>query len=279
MRTIQTSQIVDAVAAMCIKGNTELPADVRARLEQAMAEETAPSAKEVLRQLLENADLAMNTKLPLCQDCGLAVFFVEVGDDVRIEGGNLRDAINDGVRKGYGEGFLRKSACDPLTRANTGDGTPAIIHFDFVPGDKLKLVYMAKGGGSENMSRVTMLAPAQGWEGIKQFVINRVAEAGPNPCPPTVIGIGIGGTFDHAAKIAKKSLMRRLDDPHPDPDIAAKEKELEEAINRLGIGPMGLGGKTTTLSVKMTVEPCHLASLPLAVNVQCHSQRHEEVIL
>jgi fumarate hydratase subunit alpha len=279
MRTIQTSQIVDAVAAMCIKGNTELPADVRARLEQAMAEETAPSAKEVLRQLLENADLAMNTKLPLCQDCGLAVFFVEVGDDVRIEGGNLRDAINDGVRKGYGEGFLRKSACDPLTRANTGDGTPAIIHFDFVPGDKLKLVYMAKGGGSENMSRVTMLAPAQGWEGIKQFVINRVAEAGPNPCPPTVIGIGIGGTFDHAAKIAKKSLMRRLDDTHPDPDIAAKEKELEEAINRLGIGPMGLGGKTTTLSVKMTVEPCHLASLPLAVNVQCHSQRHEEVIL
>jgi fumarate hydratase subunit alpha len=279
MRTIQTSQIVDAVAAMCIKGNTELPADVRARLEKAMAEETAPSAKEVLRQLLENADLSLNTKLPLCQDCGLAVFFVEVGDDVRIEGGNLRDAINEGVRKGYGEGYLRKSACDPLTRANTGDGTPAVIHFDFVPGDSLKLSYMAKGGGAENMSRVTMLAPAQGWEGIKKFVIERVAEAGPNPCPPTVIGIGIGGTFDHAAKIAKKALLRRLDDTHPDPDIAAKEQELEAAINRLGIGPMGLGGKTTTLAVKMTVEPCHLASLPLAVNVQCHSQRHEEVVL
>ncbi len=279
MRTIQTTEIIDAVAAMCIKGNTELPADVRTKLELAMAEETSSSAKEVLRQLLENADLAMNTKLPLCQDCGLAVFFVEVGDDVRIEGGNLREAINEGVRMGYGDGYLRKSACAPLTRANTGDGTPAIIHFDFVPGDKLKLSYMAKGGGAENMSRVTMLAPAQGWEGIKQFVINRVAEAGPNPCPPTVIGIGIGGTFEHAAKIAKKSLLRKLDDVHPNPEIAAKEKELENALNALGIGPMGLGGKTTVLGVKITMEPCHLASLPLAVNVQCHSQRHEEVIL
>jgi fumarate hydratase subunit alpha len=279
MREIQVQDVIDAVAAMCIKANTELPDDVRTKLEQAMAAETSASAKEVLRQLLENADLARDTKLPLCQDCGLAVFFVEVGDDVRVVGGNLREAINEGVRKGYADGFLRKSACHPLTRANTGDGTPAIIHFDMVPGDKLKLVYMAKGGGSENMSRVTMLAPAQGWEGVKQFVINRVAEAGPNPCPPTIIGVGIGGTFDHAAKIAKKALTRRLDDTHPDPDIAGKEKELEEAINRLGIGPMGLGGKTTTLSVKMMVEPCHLASLPLAVNVQCHSQRHEEVML
>jgi len=279
MRTIQTTEIVDAVAAMCIKGNTELPADVRAKLEQAMAEETSLSAKEVLRQLLENADLAMNTKLPLCQDCGLAVLFVEVGDDIRIEGGNLREAIDEGVRIGYGDGFLRKSACDPLTRANTGDGTPAVIHFDFVPGDTLKISYMAKGGGAENMSRVTMLAPAQGWQGIKEFVINRVAEAGPNPCPPTIIGIGIGGTFEHAAKIAKKSLLRKLDDTHPDPAIAAKEKELEDALNALGIGPMGLGGKTTVLGVKITMEPCHLASLPLAVNVQCHSQRHEEVIL
>jgi fumarate hydratase subunit alpha len=279
MREIQVKDVIDAVAAMCIKANTELPDDVRAKFEQAMADETSASAKEVLRQLLENADLARDTKLPLCQDCGLAVFFVEVGDDVRVVGGNLRDAINDGVRKGYGDGFLRKSACDPLTRANTGDGTPAVIHFDMVPGDKLKIFYMAKGGGSENMSRVTMLAPAQGWEGIKKFVINRVAEAGPNPCPPTIIGIGIGGTFDHAAKIAKKSLMRRLDDTHPNPEMAAKEKELEDALNELGIGPMGLGGKTTVLSVKITMEPCHLASLPLAVNVQCHSQRHEEVEL
>ncbi|WP_419785241.1 fumarate hydratase [Pseudodesulfovibrio sp.] len=278
MRTIKASDIVDAVANMCIKGNTELPDDVRNKIEQAMAEETSPSAKEVLRQLLENADLSLNTKLPLCQDCGLAVYFVEMGDQVFVEG-NLTEAINEGTRKGYADGYLRKSACDPLTRANTGDGTPAVIHVDIVPGDKLKITYMAKGGGAENMSRVTMLAPAQGWEGIKKFVINRVAEAGPNPCPPTVIGIGIGGTFEHAAKIAKKSLTRKLDDTHPDPKIAALEKELYEAINKLGIGPMGLGGKTTVLGVKITMEPCHLASLPLAVNVQCHSQRHEEVVL
>ena len=279
MREIQAADVVEAVALMCIKGNTELPHDVRNKLEQALAEETSSSAKEVLRQLLENADLSKETKLPLCQDCGLAVLFVEVGDDCKVVGGNLRDLINEGVRKGYDEGYLRKSACDPLTRANTGDGTPAIIHFDMVPGDKLKISYMAKGGGAENMSRVTMLAPAQGWEGIKKFVVNRVAEAGPNPCPPTVIGIGIGGTFEHAAKIAKSSLLRKLDDTHPDPKIAAMEKELEDALNALGIGPMGLGGKTTVLGVKITMEPCHLASLPLAVNVQCHSQRHEEVIL
>ncbi|CCH47265.1 fumarate hydratase [Pseudodesulfovibrio piezophilus] len=279
MREIQAEAVVQAVAKMCMSANTELPTDVREKLKMALVKETAPSAKEVLRQLLENADLAKETKLPLCQDCGLAVFFVEIGDDCRVVGGNLRELINEGVRQGYRDGFLRKSACDPLSRDNTGDGTPAIIHFDVVPGDSLRIFFMAKGGGSENMSRVTMLAPAQGWDGIKQFVVNRIAEAGPNPCPPTIIGIGIGGTFDHAAKIAKKSLMRDLNDTHPDPAIAAREKELEEALNKLGIGPMGLGGKTTVLSVKITMEPCHLASLPLAVNVQCHSQRHEEVVL
>ncbi len=279
MRTIQAKDIIDAVATMCVRANTELPDDVRAKFEQAMANEDSASAKEVLRQLLENADLAMKTKLPLCQDTGLAVFFVEIGEDLTVEGGNVKDAINKGVRKGYGEGYLRKSACDPLTRKNTGDNTPAIIHFDIVPGDKLKIAYMAKGGGAENMSRVTMLAPAQGWEGIKKFVIERIAEAGPNPCPPTIVGIGVGGTFDHSARIAKKALLRRLDDTHPDPKIAELEKELEEALNKLGIGPMGLGGKTTVLSVKIALEPCHIASLPLAVNVQCHSQRHEEVEL
>jgi fumarate hydratase subunit alpha len=279
MREIQGKDVIEAVAGMCVRGNTVLPADVRRKLERAMAEEDSPSAVEVLRQLLENADLANDTKLPLCQDCGLAVLFVEVGDDCKVVGGNLRDLINEGVRKGYADGYLRKSACDPLSRANTGDGTPAIIHFDLVPGDKLKIAYMAKGGGAENMSRVTMLAPAQGWEGIKKFVVERVAEAGPNPCPPTIIGVGIGGTFEHAAKIAKRGLLRTLDDVHPDPKVAAMEKELEEALNALGIGPMGLGGKTTVLGVKITLEPCHLASLPLAVNVQCHSQRHEEVVL
>jgi fumarate hydratase subunit alpha len=279
MREIQASDVIEAVAGMCMKANTELPADVRNKFEQAMAEEDSPAAKEVLRQLLENADISNDTKLPLCQDCGLAVFYVEVGEDVKVTGPGLREAINEGVRKGYGDGYLRKSACDPFTRKNTGDATPAVIHFDVVPGDSLRIAYMAKGGGSENMSRVTMLAPAQGWEGIKKFIVNRVAEAGPNPCPPTVIGVGIGGTFDHSAKIAKRALLRKLDDTHPDPKIADMEKELEQELNKLGIGPMGLGGKTTVLGVKMAVEPCHIASLPVAINVQCHSQRHEEVEL
>ncbi|MEF2146311.1 MAG: fumarate hydratase [Desulfovibrionaceae bacterium] len=278
MRTIKTADIVEAVATMCVSANTKLPDDVRRSFEAAYAREEAPAAKEIFRQLLENADLAMNTKLPLCQDTGLAVFFVEIGEEVFVEG-NLKTAINEGVKKGYEEGYLRKSACDPLSRKNTGDNTPAVIHIDVVPGDKLKIIFMAKGGGSENMSRVTMLSPAQGWEGIKKFVIQRVAEAGPNPCPPTILGIGVGGTFDHSAKIAKRALARQLDDVHPDPEIAKLEAELLAAVNDLGIGPMGMGGKTTCLAVKIALEPCHIASLPLAINVQCHSARHEEVEL
>ena len=277
MKTVQAKDIREAVAAMCIAANRELPADVRAAFEAAHAAEESPAAKEIFRQLLENADLARDTGLPLCQDCGLGVFFVEVGEDVRVEGSTLREAINDGMIAGYKDGFLRKSSCDPFTRKNTGDNSPAIIHFDLVPGDKLKILMMAKGGGSENMSRVTMLSPAQGWKGIKEFVVNRVAEAGPNPCPPTIVGIGIGGNFELAAVNSKKALMRQLDDRHPDPEIAKLEDELMAAINALGIGPMGLGGKTTSLAVKIIVAPCHLASLPLAVNIQCHSARHKEV--
>ncbi|KHK00621.1 fumarate hydratase [Desulfovibrio sp. TomC] len=278
MKTVQAKDIREAVAAMCIAANQELPADVRAAFEAAHAAEDAPAAKEIFRQLLENADLARDTGLPLCQDCGLGVFFVEVGEDVRVEGSTLREAINDGMVDGYKDGYLRKSSCDPFTRKNTGDNSPAIIHFDIVPGDKLKILMMAKGGGSENMSRVTMLSPAQGWKGIKEFVVNRVAEAGPNPCPPTIVGIGIGGNFELAAVNSKKALMRELDDRHSDPEIAKLEDELMAAINALGIGPMGLGGKTTSLAVKIIVAPCHLASLPLAVNIQCHSARHKEVI-
>ena len=277
MKTVQAKDIREAVAAMCIAANRELPADVRAAFEAAHAAEEAPAAKEIFRQLLENADLARDTGLPLCQDCGLGVFFVEVGEDVRVEGSTLREAINDGMVDGYKDGYLRKSSCDPFTRKNTGDNSPAIIHFDIVPGDKLKILMMAKGGGSENMSRVTMLSPAQGWKGIKDFVVNRVAEAGPNPCPPTIVGIGIGGNFELAAVNSKKALMRELDDRHSDPEIAKLEDELMAAINALGIGPMGLGGKTTSLAVKIIVAPCHLASLPLAVNIQCHSARHKEV--
>lgn len=278
MKIVQAKDIREAVAAMCIAANRELPADVRAAFEAAHAAEEAPAAKEIFRQLLENADLARDTGLPLCQDCGLAVFFVEVGEDVRVEGSTLREAINDGMIAGYKDGFLRKSSCDPFTRKNTGDNSPSIIHFDIVPGDTLKITMMAKGGGSENMSRVTMLAPAQGWKGIKDFVVNRVAEAGPNPCPPTIVGVGIGGNFELAAVNSKKALMRELDDKHPDPEIAKLEDELLAAINALGIGPMGLGGKTTSLGVKILVAPCHLVSLPLAVNIQCHSARHKEVI-
>ncbi|ACS78789.1 fumarate hydratase [Maridesulfovibrio salexigens] len=279
MRTIKAEQVIDAVAKMCVSANRYLPEDVKKRFNECAAAEDSPAAKEVFRQIKENWELAAESGLPLCQDTGLAVFIVEMGEDVRVEGMNIRDAINEGTRKGYEEGFLRKSSCDPLTRANTKDNTPAIIHFDIVPGDKIKITFMAKGGGSENMSRVTMLAPAQGWEGIKKFVIERVAEAGPNPCPPTMVGIGVGGTFEYSALLAKKSLMRKVGEPHPDPEIAKMEAELMEEINKLGIGPMGLGGKTTVFDVKIEMRPCHIASLPLAVNIQCHSSRHEEVEL
>lgn len=279
MRTIKAEQIIDAVAKMCVSANRYLPEDVKKRFEECAAGEDSAAAKEVFRQIKENWELAADSGLPLCQDTGLAVYIVEMGEDVRVEGMNIRDAINEGTRKGYEEGFLRKSACDPLTRANTKDNTPAVIHFDIVPGDKIKIFFMAKGGGSENMSRVTMLAPAQGWEGIKKFVIERVAEAGPNPCPPTMVGIGIGGTFEYSALLAKKSLMRKVGEHSPDPEIAKMEAELMEEINKLGIGPMGLGGKTTVFDVKIEMRPCHIASLPLAVNIQCHSARHEEVEL
>lgn len=279
MREIAAQTVIDAVAKMCMEGNRYLPADVKAKFDECAADEDAPAAKEIFRQLKENYELSEETGLPLCQDTGLAVLFVDIGDEVQVSGMNLRDAVNEGVRKGYEEGYLRKSSCDPFTRANMGDNTPAIVHFNLVPGDKLKISFMAKGGGSENMSRVTMLAPAQGWEGIKKFVVNRVAEAGPNPCPPIILGIGIGGTFEFAPILAKRALLRGLDEDHADPKVAAMEKELLEQVNKLGIGPMGLGGKNTCLAVKIEVHPCHLASLPLAVNVQCHSARHKEVEL
>ncbi len=279
MRVLAAQTIVDTVAGMCVQSNRILPKDVRDCFARCAADEDSPAAREIFRQLTENYQLAEATGLPLCQDTGLAVFFVEVGEDLHVDGMTLRCAINEGVRKGYAEGYLRKSACDPLTRANTGDNTPAIVHFDLVEGEGLKISFMAKGGGSENMSRVTMLAPAQGWEGIKKFVVNRVAEAGPNPCPPTIVGVGIGGTFELAPILAKKALLRKLGDTHPDPKLAAMEAELLDAINKLGIGPMGLGGRTTSLDVKIAMHPCHIASLPLAVNIQCHSARHQEVEL
>jgi fumarate hydratase subunit alpha len=278
MRTINAGEITDVVSKTVVEANVKAPDDVLRAFENAFKTETSPAGREIMGQLLENVELAGKTGLPLCQDTGLAVFFVEVGSDCRVNG-DLYQAINEGVRQGYQKGYLRKSACHPLTRKNTGDNTPAIIHMDLVPGDKIKIRFMAKGGGSENMSRATMLTPAQGWEGIKKFVVNRVAEAGPNPCPPTIVGVGIGGTFDYAPILAKKALFRPLNQKNKDPEIAAMEDELLAAVNELGIGPMGMGGKTTSLGVKIEMAPCHIASLPLAVNIQCHSARHKEVII
>lgn len=275
MRSITTGQIIEAVKDACIKANLHLPEDVLQALEKAYAAETAPGAREVLRQLLENSARAVESGVPLCQDTGLAILFAEIGQDIHIEG-DFAEAVNEGVRQGYAQGLLRKSVCHPFTRANTGDNTPAIIHSSVVPGSGLKFSLLAKGGGSENMSRVTMLAPAEGWNGIKKFVLQRVAESGSNPCPPVIVGLGIGGSFDTAPIMAKRALLRPLDEANPDPDLDAKEQELLDAINSLGIGPMGLGGKTTCLGVRINMAPCHIASLPLAVNIQCHSARHME---
>lgn len=278
MRQIQVSDITGKVAEMVVEANVHAPEDVLRAFEQAFQDETSPAGREILGQLLENAKLAGETGLPLCQDTGLAVFFIELGRECLLDG-DLNQAVNEGVRQGYEKGYLRKSACDPLTRENTGDNTPAVIHLDLVPGDRIRIRFMAKGGGSENMSRATMLTPAQGWDGIKKFVVQRVAEAGPNPCPPTIVGIGIGGTFDYAPILAKKALFRPLDQKHPDPETANMEEELLTAINQLGIGPMGMGGQTTSLGVRIETAPCHIASLPLAVNIQCHSARHKEVTI
>lgn len=279
MRSVKAEQLHRAVVDMILESNRVIRPDVLKALQDGHKAESTPVAQEILRQLLENADYAKSSGLPLCQDCGAAVFFVEHGEDVRLEGGSLVELLNKATIEAYELGSLRKSICHPFSRKNTGNNTPAMIHTELVAGDKISIRYMAKGGGSENMSRATMLTPAQGWQGIKDFVVTRMAEAGPNPCPPTIVGVGVGGTFDIVPSLAKKALFRPIPEANADPDIAAKEQELFEAINALGIGPMGLGGKTTCLAVKMEIMPCHIASLPVAINVQCHSSRHAEVIL
>ena len=282
-RKISTQAVAEAVRGACIKANSALPPDVLAALKSALEREYSPSGREILGQLLENARLAAESGLPLCQDTGLAICFAELGQDAVIDRGpqnlSLYEAINLGVRQGYADGHLRQSVCDPFTRANSGDNTPAVIHSSIVPGDRLKITLLAKGGGSENMSRVTMLTPATGWKGIKKFTLERMAEAGGNPCPPVIIGLGIGGSFESAPLLAKKALLLPLDQPNTDPGLAAREAELLEAVNRLGIGPMGLGGGATALGVRILAAPCHIASLPLAVNIQCHSARHQEIEL
>jgi fumarate hydratase subunit alpha len=279
MRQIDVNTIISAVKDAAIKANYEKDEDMLAAFARGEQEEESPAGKEIFRQLLENARIASKERIPLCQDCGLAVIFAEVGQEVRFEGGEFEAALQEGVRQGYREGHLRKSVCHPLTRKNTGDNTPAIIHTDIVPGDHLHLTVVSKGGGSENGSKLFMLKPAEGLAGIKDKVVATVAEAGPNVCPPMIVGVGIGGNFERAAYLATKALLRKVADSNPDPEVAALETELLASVNDLGIGPSGLGGRITALGVKILMQPCHIASLPVAINIQCHSSRHVEVVL
>ena len=279
MREVQTDEITKVVRDLFIDANCNLGEDVLAAFDKRIEVDESPVAKEVLKELKENARIARDENSPMCQDTGLGVLFIELGQDVHVVGGNFNDAINEGVRQGYADGYLRKSSCDPFTRKNVGDNTPAIIHLEIVPGDRIKIMAVPKGGGAENMSRVHMLTPSQGIEGIKDFIVNRMKESGSNPCPPTIVGVGIGGTFERSAILAKKALLRKVGERNPDPKIAAAEKEVLARINKLGIGPMGYGGNTSCLDVFFDVEPCHIASLPLAVNVQCHASRHKEATI
>lgn len=280
MKKITYEQIVEKVAQMCQAANYDLGEDVVKAFKKALDNEVSETGKDVLNQLILNADIATKERVPMCQDTGMAVFIVELGQDCHIVGGSLYDAINDGVRKGYGEGYLRNSIVNhPLDRKNTGDNAPAVVHIELVPGEQLKMHMTAKGGGSENMSTLKMLKPSDGLEGIKQFILDTVRVAGPNACPPLVVGVGIGGSFEKCAYLAKKSLFRPLEVRSNLPEIAKLEEELMEDINRLGIGPQGMGGKTTALDVKIEIAPCHIAALPVAVNLNCHASRHKEVVL
>ena len=279
MREVDVKLITEKVRDLCMEANTDLGQDVLQTFDRAIEREESPVAVEILKELKENARIAKEEKVAICQDTGFAVIFLEVGQDVRLIGGNLTEAIHEGVRQGYRDGYLRKSICHPFTRANTGDNTPAIIHIEIVPGENIKMIVAPKGGGSENMSRVVMLTPSDGKEGIKRYIVQRVKESGSNPCPPTIIGVGIGGTFETAALLAKKSLLRPLGSKNPDPELERFESEILEEINQLGIGPQGLGGRTTSLAVHILMMPCHIASFPLAVNIQCHAQRHKEAVI
>ena len=273
MKTIPASRIADTVATLCIQANTQLPADVKAALDAAQAAEPWPLAKTTLGLLQKNLVVAAEQNLPICQDTGMACVFIELGQQVQIEG-DLEQAVNEGVRRGYGEGYLRKSITgDPLKRCNTDDNTPAFLSLHLVPGDEGKITVAPKGAGSENMSRLAMLKPADGVEGVKNFILDTVRQAGSNPCPPIVLGVGIGGSFDKCAYLAKKALLRPLDEPNADPYYAALERQLLDEINAMGIGPQGFGGKTTCLGVSIEKMATHVACLPVAVNISCHVTR------
>jgi len=279
-RKIDSKLITETVKKLFIEANINLGQDVICSLQDALAREESPLGRQVLEKIIDNAEIARREKMPICQDTGLAVLFIEIGQDVHIIGGDLRAAIEEGVRQAYQDGFLRKSVCDPLTRKNTQDNTPAIIHIDIVPGGKMKIIAMPKGGGSENMSAAQMLTPAAGSEGIKNFVVEKVKQAGANPCPPIIVGVGIGGSLEEASVLAKKALLRPVGEANNnDEHLAQMEKELLNSINKLGIGPGGLGGRISALAVHIEMLPCHIASLPVAVNIQCHVARHKEEII
>lgn len=279
MRKISAKQITDTVARLCIEANCHLGQDIKDRLVCSYVQEDWPQAKEILERIIENYQIACRENVPVCQDTGMACVFIKIGQDVHIEG-DLTDAVNEGVRRGYEEGYLRKSVVrDPLDRVNTGDNTPAMLYTELVSGDKVEVTVAPKGFGSENMSQIKMLRPSDGVEGVKAFVLKVVEEAGPNPCPPIVVGVGIGGTFDKAAYMAKKALLRNVDIPNENPFYADLEKELLDKINALGIGPQGFGGKTTALAVNIESCPTHIAGLPVAVNINCHVTRHKTEVL
>ena len=279
MRKVDVAQVTETIKNLCIDANYNLPQDVYDALKAGLEKEESPVGRSVLQQILENADIARTEQVPICQDCGLGVIFIEVGQEIYFEGGNIWDAIHEGVRQGYKEGYLRKSTCNPFTRANVGDNTPSVIHYKIVPGDKIHITVAPKGGGSENMSRVMMLKPADGLEGVKEYVYKRVTECGGNPCPPITVGIGVGGTYERSAFLAKKALLRPIGSKNPNPELAEVEEELLERINKIGTGPMGWGGRTTALAVHFEMEPCHIASLPVAVNINCHAARHKSATI
>jgi len=281
VRELDVADVTAAVKAMCMEANYDLPEDVYQALKDGKVAEESPVGRAVFDQLIENADIAKRDRVPICQDTGFAIFFVNVGQDVHFSGGSFAEAMDEGVRQGYGDGFLRKSVAEQPghARLNTRDNTPAIVHTSIVPGDQVEIFMMAKGGGAENMSSLNMLKPSQGWAGMVQAVVDTVSRAGSNPCPPIVVGVGIGGTIEMCTLLAKKALLREIGSRHSDERLAAMEAELLEKVNALGIGPQGLGGTQTALAVFIEEMPCHIASMPMAVNIQCHAQRHEHVVL
>jgi len=280
MRDIHTSAIVDAVKKLCMDANLDLEPDMLRAFDRALTTERSPAGRQVLQTLKQNAEMARTQRIPYCQDTGFVVCFVELGQDAHVTGGALDAAINEGVRLGYTEGYLRASIVrSPFDRVNTGDNTPAVIHVDVVAGATLKLMLMAKGGGCENRSKYRMLTPAEGTSGVKEWILECVRTAGPDACPPLILGVGIGGTFEKAALLSKKALFRELGSPNPDPVVDALEKELLDRANRLGIGPQGYGGDTTAFGIHILTYPCHITSLPVAVTIECHAHRHKEVTL